>query len=178
MRLFIGVALEPQLKEQLNKIAQRLKEQALKGKFIFKDNYHLTVAFLGDVEPDKLNLLADTIKSTRGTPFSFTIEGLGTFKRNGGDIYWLGIKAGQALFTYQVALTANLLKAGFTVEDKPYRPHLTLGRQVAVPSGFKKEEIMLPQDLTVNTAKITLFESVRIDSKLTYRELDDFTLAE
>ena len=50
MRLFIAVSFPAPLREQLRQAAGRLQGQCLRGRFTLTDNFHLTLAFLGETE--------------------------------------------------------------------------------------------------------------------------------
>ena len=43
-------------------------------------------------------------------------------------VLWLGIEQAQALCAMQQRLTMELLQQGFTIDSRPYHPHLTIGR--------------------------------------------------
>ena len=48
MRLFIAVRFTPEIKELLKAAAVRLKQQSVSGNFTDLENFHLTLAFIGE----------------------------------------------------------------------------------------------------------------------------------
>lgn len=57
------------------------------------------------------------------------VSGLGAFPVvDQARVLWLGVSAGQEFLDLQASLAACVLRAGFILEDRPFRPHLTLAR--------------------------------------------------
>ena len=99
MRLFMAINFNEEIKASLNEIINRLKEQAIQGNFTLVENLHLTLVFLGEVVPAKVNNIKQLMDKVNIAPFVLTIrDHLGHFKRDGGDIYWLGIDRNNRLF--------------------------------------------------------------------------------
>ena len=96
-------------------------------------------------------------------PLDVHIEHIGRFKRNGGDIWWAGLRGSKPLLDLQRGLTDKLINSGFALEKREYKPHITLGREIvtdAVPWQIE------PFGETVSG--IDLMKSERIAGKLTY----------
>ena len=70
------------------------------------------------------------------------------------------------LITLQKELVIKLKDNGFKIEDRSFYPHITLIRQVMGLKPLKIIDSKLEIESMVN--KITLFESTRINGKLTY----------
>lgn len=62
--------------------------------------------------------------------FTLSLTKVGYFKRREGNIYWLGVEGNETLFNMQKKLHQSLIDKGFELEDREYRPHITLGRCV------------------------------------------------
>ena len=92
---------------------------------------------------------------------------MGRFHRDGGDTYWVGIEKSPALSTLANNLSAVLRSAGFKMEDREYKPHITIGREV---TANRKIEFAVPANsMPVN--RISLMKSERIGGRLTYTEI-------
>ena len=87
------------------------------------------------------------------------------FRRDGGDIYWQSVTASDELTGLYRRLYDGLKAAGFKLESRNYKPHLTLGRQVVLTDEPKLETT------EVSVHRISLMLSQRIDGKLKYTEL-------
>ena len=92
------------------------------------ERWHLTLAFLGDVEgPERL--VGPLGAVCAGTPaLSLRLAGSGEFGR-GGPV-WVGVEGDlRALTALAGELAGVCRRCGVPVERRPYRPHLTVGRR-------------------------------------------------
>lgn len=172
MRLFIAINFNEEIKDKLCNIMQRLKQSASSGNFTHRENLHLTVVFIGEVPPEKINSVKAAMDKLYGEPFMLSINGLGYFKRDEGNIYWIGVEKNDTLSSINNQLSAELTKAGFTIEKREFKPHLTLGRKVILDNNFYSNEFAkcIPA-MTMKADKISLMKSERINGKLTYTEI-------
>ncbi|NLP34990.1 MAG: RNA 2',3'-cyclic phosphodiesterase [Clostridiales bacterium] len=173
MRLFTATTLNDDIKEYLFKITEDLRNHTRSGRFTSKENFHITMNFIGEsdnVEAIKL-AMQEVIKSG-GNMFPITIGGFGRFKRRGGDIYWLGIAKEPSLWQLQGDMTGELIKAGFAVEEREFKPHITLGRKITVDHNFQVLNLEEKfQSRKMDVTKISLMQSEHINGKLTYTEI-------
>lgn len=165
MRLFIAINFPENTKDLLCRNISRLKTAAKQGRFTHRDNLHLTLVFLGEVEARRLEDIRRVMDSVSLPPFELSIGSGGRFRRDGGDIYWQSVTASDELTGLYRRLYDGLKAAGFKLESRNYKPHLTLGRQVVL-TDEPKLEIM-----EVSVHRISLMLSQRIDGKLKYTEL-------
>lgn len=170
MRLFIAVSFPAPLREQLRQAAGRLQGQCLRGRFTLTDNFHLTLAFLGETERRAAAEAAMDRVSAPG--FVLQIGAPGLFRQRDGDLWWLGIEPSPALLEVHRQLTEELSASGFVLERRPFRPHLTLGRQVVPAPGFDRAAFArsLPP-MGTKVRRITLMQSEHIQGRLTYTPL-------
>ena len=92
------------------------------------DTIHLTLAFLGDVEPDRIGDLLALAGEIRAPAFGFNLTRFGWWPHN--RIVWAAPAETPAELTLLVdALKKSLLGAGFRFDDKPFVPHITLLRK-------------------------------------------------
>lgn len=186
LRLFIAILLDEPIKNSLYDIEEKLKSYA-KGSFTDKDNLHLTVNFIGETNQldEVKHAMVQAVKNTNANQFSLSIKGCGTFKRNEGDIYWIGVEKENTLWNLQKTLVKELKKVGFAnLEDREYKPHLTLGRRITAKESFHSrqekwlvgsscikefETDITPLQMEVN--KISLMKSEHLQDKLIYTEI-------
>ena len=172
MRLFIAVNFPGSVKKQIADISSQICDVVSGGNPTSKENYHLTLAFLGEVAETKQRSVEKAMESVSFEPFALTIKGVGRFKRNGGDIVWLGIEKTSTLMSLQKDLSKELSKIGFEPDRKNFEPHLTLGREMKIGSTWKEiEKIAGAAEMTVPVEKISLMRSERISEKLIYTEI-------
>ena len=134
MRLFFALRLSPSVAEALTQAQADLRRQG-RGTFPPPENLHLTLAFLGETEA--LSEATAALAAIRARPFSLSVGGPpGHFD----DVWWAGVTADRALKDLALSLQADLRRRGFSLEERPFRPHITLVRrwrgeapQVSVP---------------------------------------------
>lgn len=172
MRLFIAVNFDDKIKDKIMDAAERLKKESVRGSFSARDNLHITVVFIGEVEPHRVDIIKEIMDSVTEKSFNVSISGIGAFKRNEGDIYWLGIKDFEPLARISGYLSRRLKKAGFSMEDRPFKPHLTLGRRVIMDKVFDRDKFSRETErIECPVGRISLMVSERPGGKLTYTEI-------
>lgn len=136
IRAFIAIELPEELRRQLSAIGQQIQEQAGEParravRWVPAANMHLTLKFLGEVSSANLRVLARMLEaeSARFAPFTFTVGELGAFPNTRRPrVLWIGSEAPPALGHLQHAIDQETKRLGYPGEDRPYSPHLTLGR--------------------------------------------------
>ena len=169
MRLFIAINFEEDIKERIQDIIKELKKSSLQGTYVNKEHIHLTLEFLGEVPEDKANIIKNVIDQVSTIPFILQLEGIGFFKRREGDIYWIGIEENEELLKIRSQLHDRLIREGFQLENREYKPHLTIGRKILMDEAFNQEILLETIDqLKINIDKIELMKSEHINGKLTH----------
>ena len=143
MRTFIAIDLPEDVKASIAACVRRLKPLVSGGvSWARVDDIHLTLKFLGEIEASSLPAVEQALVSAARETDIFTlgVRGTGTFP--GGTkrprVLWVGLTESQALQRFQDRIETALEGAGFSREEKPFRPHLTLARvrTASVPSSL------------------------------------------
>lgn len=122
MRLFAAVRPEGLSRAVLEQVQGELRHRG-RGAFPHPSGLHLTLAFLGQTERvDAARSALETLALSGR--FSLTAEGLGRF----GDTWWAGTAPCPALETLAASARRALEEAGFSLEKRPFVPHITLAR--------------------------------------------------
>ena len=179
MRVFIAIDFTPEIKNHLNDMVQDLKEECVTGRFTRSENMHLTLAFLGEVPFERIQDIVEVMKQVvlHQTAFEIEIGGLGKFIRQGEALYWCGIKENVALAKLQHELVTKLKAKDVWVDEKPFKPHITLARRCTVKNTMNEEAFsanIVP--MLMKVTQISLMESKQIEGKLTYRSLEEVRL--
>jgi 2''-5'' RNA ligase len=178
MRVFIGVKLPDAIKKQLVAVQKEVKRASLKGSFTDPDNFHLTMRFIGEVDPDQKSAIETALArcTQKQVPFQIETTGLGYFFKKNKWIIWLGIKENSQLPQLSDQLNAELLVQAAAVSDEvAFIPHLTLGRGIVLSQEWEAlSKVPLPADQKIPVTALTLFESVQLNGKLVYRPIADF----
>lgn len=177
MRLFIAINFSEPVKDSLTGWTTKLKDNGAHGNFSRRENLHLTLAFIGETtNVDKITQAMDNVSAES---FELTVGGFGRFRRNGSDICWIGVEKNDMLFSIQNQLSTALRLAGFPIENRAFKPHLTIGREVEFPSGFDFNAFAgQVASVTMQVQKISLMKSERINGKLTYTAIYEKLLDE
>lgn len=168
MRLFLAIDFDPSVKNTLCSIRDRLADAAEAGRFTPRDNFHITLAFLGEVPQSRISAIRSCMNGIECAPFSVTLQELGRFRRQGGDVWWMGLSDCPALYALAEQLAAALRERGFVLEDRRFSPHVTLGRQVVLPRDFRA---FSPQPVQQKVREICLMQSERVGGKMVYTPL-------
>jgi RNA 2',3'-cyclic 3'-phosphodiesterase len=94
-------------------------------------NLHLTLAFLGETGAAAVEAAGAAVLAAAAGRRSWTLRwsGAGVFPGPSRPrVMWLGVDGVDALVDAHQALVTALSESGLPVEDRPYRPHLTLAR--------------------------------------------------
>ena len=163
LRLFITINFTCETKSGLIALQDTLRSRSKRGNFILPENLHITLSFLGACDPKRAAAAKAVTGSMRFEPFDISIERIGCFGRDRGNLWWAGVNEGKALLDLQRRLTDRLAGVGFEPEKRRYTPHVTLGRQVMTDATPWPVE---PFGETVS--QIHLMKSERINGKSTY----------
>jgi 2'-5' RNA ligase len=93
-------------------------------------NAHLTVRFIGSIEREVVDRIADRIGALGLGGFELALGGLGTFKRGRlVRVVWLGLRSGtDAASALAAQVEAECAREGLVAEARPFQAHLTLAR--------------------------------------------------
>jgi RNA 2',3'-cyclic 3'-phosphodiesterase len=134
IRTFIAIELEKMQHRALRDVQTRLiRERAAREvRWVAPDNIHLTLKFLGDVDAALMPTLQQTVADAcAGTaPFTLSITGAGAFPNTRRpNVVWVGV-GGAVERAAELAQKIDEACAalGFAREERPFSPHLTLGR--------------------------------------------------
>ncbi|HEX3814771.1 MAG TPA: RNA 2',3'-cyclic phosphodiesterase [Mycobacteriales bacterium] len=103
------------------------------------ERWHLTLAFLGEIEESTMDRIAARLDTVTGVSLRLAIEGAGTFPERGEPrVLWAGLSGDiAALESLAKRIRIAVRAARITLERRPFRPHLTLGRwRPGDPSGL------------------------------------------
>ena len=133
MRLFVAIALDDQVKEaMLTASAAFEAERKAHVRWLKKDQLHLTLKFLGEVDERRLPEIEDVLHGAaeRTAAFSLKFSRCGCFPERGPvRIVWIGGEQCPAeLLSCQTILEEGFEKLGFKKEDREFSPHITIGR--------------------------------------------------
>lgn len=132
MRAFIAIDISDEQKAALDRIEAHLKYAGADVKWVKPENIHLTLKFLGEITEEKASQVRASLDQIAAGMKSFqvTIKDIGAFpKIEHPRVVWAGLDKG-ASETAALAgrIDEALARLGFAREERPFSPHLTIGR--------------------------------------------------
>ena len=172
-------------------IKQTIHEELTRSKPIFQfkrwvdlNDYHITLAFLGAVNPKQLTSVIESVGEAikNQKTFMLDIKGLGVFGApKSPRIFWGAVSEADALYKIQENVNQTCLAEGFKLDTRPYHPHITLARKWGAnedflvdnlvtrnpfkekPLSFKVNEIVLYKSNIENTPKYEPIASIYLE---------------
>ncbi|ABV34595.1 MULTISPECIES: RNA 2',3'-cyclic phosphodiesterase [Pseudothermotoga] len=162
MRTFIAVDVNENVRGVSQQIVEKLMKRGFKANWVSKENIHLTLFFLGEVQSHKVDEIARHLcHRIMGFPsFSYIVEKLGYFsKQSKPRVIWLGIKSNQALQKLYEEMKSELVKHNFSFEER-FSPHITVGRIKDFPGAWQPliEDITF-EPITVAVDRFSIYFS-------------------
>lgn len=100
---------------------------------------HLTLRFVGEIPPYKINFVAGCVRRAVEDvePFTMTVRGVGMFHRKGSTVTWMGAGPAGTLGDIAERISREFDAEGIPYNRKPFRPHVTVARvrDLPVPRG-------------------------------------------
>lgn len=130
-RLFIALPISREIREKCAAIQDHGRKQVASVRWGDPDQLHLTLLFLGQLELPQDLQVKEVIQEIANNfpPFSVDIARLGAFpERQSPKVIWIGVSESPLLMAMQKKLKNGVAALGIPLETRPYRPHLTLGR--------------------------------------------------
>lgn len=177
-RLFIAMELNSVHRVSLKESQRRIAKDLEKGHLVPEENFHMTLAFLGEQSADAMHRVLDAmVEVAVKTPIFLTyMAELGEFSFPKGDTYFMGIRSTSELLQLKETLKNALGKRGFPVdEERPFHPHITLvkkGKLLPQSEGLTalNEKVHMPK-LPILVDKLILFESIQDGEGTRYEPL-------
>lgn len=131
LRCFIALDISDHIRRECGDIIERLKKYDADVKWVCVNNMHLTLKFLGKtpqkVLPKIQEYLFNVVLSYN--PFYIRIYTTGVFpNRKYPRVIWIGVEDSDMLKRLHEDIDNTMVSLGFKKEQRPFKPHLTLGR--------------------------------------------------
>lgn len=132
MRIFIAITLPEKITAALTLLQRHLKAARAEVAWTRAENHHLTLRFIGEVaEAQIAHIKAACQHAGHAVPtFTLSVCDTGAFPNlRQPRVLWAGLHGDMtALRQLQANLEMQLVPAGFPAEERPFKPHLTIGR--------------------------------------------------
>jgi 2'-5' RNA ligase len=132
-------------------------------RWVKPENIHLTLKFLGDLAKSDLDVLARSLtdEAKRVEPFSISFTNLGIFPNSKKPrIIWIGVNSPAILMEFQSKIESLTSRHGIHIEQRPFSPHITLGRISERNSLLNIDNLILD----ISSIKVSTIDNVNISS--------------
>lgn len=125
-RLFLALWPDKKTRRELEKITDSLV--TLKLKKVKTENIHITLVFIGSVEESMVSVIKRRVSGISVKPFTVVFDEL---------CYWRKPKVlcltssfpSREIMKLAEAIISSIWDCGFNLDNRPYRPHVTLARK-------------------------------------------------
>jgi 2'-5' RNA ligase len=121
MRLFVAIDLPAELQDRIARAQLAVRHL----KWTAPERLHITLQFLGEQPAHKREAIHDALDSIEFSPLPIRCEGIGQFR---SGVIWLGVDQQPELEQLQQRIGQQLRSAGIGIEQRQFKPHITLGR--------------------------------------------------
>ncbi len=142
--MFIAVPFPSEAESEIAAVVARVRADGVPGggrdvRWVRLDSLHLTLRFLGPTLEDRVEPAAEATRRAAAAclPFDLSIGRAGAFPSAARPrALWLDIReGGERLAALAAEVDQALRHQGWELDDKPFRPHLTLARADGIPAG-------------------------------------------
>ncbi len=165
-RLFIGLAMPEDSSLLLSNAISSLPDLD-SAKVTLPENYHITLAFLGQREPEEIDTIVPLMQQAAKTvsPFMLLPNRLGFFGRETNAILYAAVPYNELLDILCQNLRSALQNANQIFDEKPFRPHITLAKKAKIePASLSSIYLNCPFWVD----HLTLYHSTRVHDVLRY----------
>jgi len=132
IRSFLAIELPKLILKKIEEVQRDLRSTRADVRWVNPEKIHLTLKFFGNIEESRIDPIFKSIEEPiRNTPpYSIEVKGVGAFPQlRNPRVIWIGLVNGKEILTsFQKQIETQLEKIGFQTENRPFHPHLTLGR--------------------------------------------------
>jgi 2'-5' RNA ligase len=160
MRLFIALDFN-ELEDYFTGLQSLLPENA---KLSLTKSFHLTLKFLGEVQPNNVERMIECLKKIKFKPFSVFLDSIGIFPSESYiRVVWVGLKPEDEILELQNEIDESLKE--LFKKEKDFKAHITLARVKYVED--KKSFIQQLKNIKIENKKIQINSFKLIRSTLT-----------
>lgn len=142
LRTFIALEIPTQLQDAIQQQTSALRKAAdTSVRWVTPHNLHLTLKFLGDVSSTNIQFLTQmlTREAAQHAGFTMQVGSLGSFPNSRRPrVIWVGIQAPAELEALQRGIESAAARLGYSAEERPFSPHLTIGRVRQNPTAVEQ----------------------------------------
>ena len=162
-RIFIALTPDENLNKEIIGIKSQLKELLLKDSVLTwtqKNHHHITINFIGPMEPEQIEEMYSNLGEIEvlGAALKLEVTGINYFPNENSHVLVANISIPTQLQKLHNQVQALVSQIGFDVDQKGYKPHITLARFKNKARPFK-ELIILEKPIKTSFSYLDVYES-------------------
>jgi RNA 2',3'-cyclic 3'-phosphodiesterase len=177
LRLFTAIDIPSDVKAALAALIDRLRPLA-KLHWIPVEKLHITTKFIGEWPETRLDELTRALSAVRSSgPVEIAIRRIGWLPNpRSARMLYAGVEASEALTALAVATEQAAAGVGVAVEDRIFRPHVTLARtRKRVPLDALKQALAEIELSSIGSYRAFSF-ALYLSAAGKYTKLQEFSL--
>lgn len=164
---FYAVKIPEVEKNQLHRFVAEKKHNYPFKNWVHPQDYHITLAFLGKIDEELLREANNNVQNHlfQEKSFSLTIRRLGIFgSKHSPRVFWADVYPSSELLAIRQSVYQACEQAGLVLDQRPFRPHITLARRWTGDGPFTdqlKRQVQLQNGtkISFSVEEIVLYES-------------------
>ena len=128
VRTFVAIDLPEDIRERARESQEILRRSSGRLAIVAPANLHLTVKFLGEIDPAQVAPVVEALRAVRADPFSLTVGYPVCNPPRKPRVIWCDVTDGGESAALARQVDDLLVPLGFPRETRPFRPHMTLAR--------------------------------------------------
>ncbi len=157
---FIAIRLPAEIRAFLRRIQK--KESQGFARFVHEEDLHLTLVFIGKCSDTQLKYLKERLRELVAdwSPFRLQLSTTGIFGRaDQPRIFWYGVKEEPKLHAYREIVFQEVKKLGFSLDERPFSPHITLARKWTSHHEYQKGKHTEEVEQSWEVEEIVIYET-------------------
>ncbi|MCK8518275.1 RNA 2',3'-cyclic phosphodiesterase [Methanoculleus sp. 7T] len=128
VRTFVAIDLPDEIRERVRESQAILAESGGRLAIVDPANLHITLKFLGEVEPERIEPIIEALRAVKAAPFELTVGCAVCNPPRRPRVVWCDITDAGESAALARQVDDLLAPLGFPRESRPFRPHATLAR--------------------------------------------------
>jgi RNA 2',3'-cyclic 3'-phosphodiesterase len=179
MRLFVAINFTSKDRQRMGRAGRQMRQAELPVRWVEPDQIHMTLKFLGEVRPERVDDVKGAVSrvASKTQPFTMRMSGSGAFPTTRRPkVIWLGAVASPELRCLKHDLEWELAPLGFEREVRAFHPHVTLGRarvdaRAGDFRGFEDMVAAMEFEATITVRSVDLMKSTLSAKGARYEKL-------
>jgi RNA 2',3'-cyclic 3'-phosphodiesterase len=173
MRLFISAEIPERIQAHLARVQRQIENKYVQMRLADARQLHITLKFLGEIEPSLVEKAKRFLASVSVTPFDVSLGSMGVFPNEKNiRVVWVGLVPAEPIIQLQKRIDDRL--SGFFERERDFVTHITLARVKSLPDrqlsiNVLKRITIIRESFTIQS--FSLMESMLGKSGPVYREL-------